>query len=758
MQDPELTAAEQEACEEALKRIAECTRRRSTVLDLSGLKLTRLPAKIGQLGKLTELNLSHNLLAALPPELGQLPNLTRLDLSHTPLAELPPVIGQLANLAVLDVSNTPLATLPLELGQLANLTRLELSHTRLTALPPELGRLAKLTRLYLSHTPLAALPPEVGQLGGLTRMYLSHNRLATLPPELGRLANLTRLDLSHNRLEVLPPELGQLAKLTVLDLSHNRLAALPPELGQLAKLTVLSLTANRLAALPEPLRELEHLESLFLHDNPDLQLLPSVLGADPRVTGEPPTGPLSSASAKSILGFYFARLLGETRPLNEVKLLLLGRSGVGKTSLMQALRDLAVRDREDSTPGVGLSEWTLDSGKDEPVTVHGWDFSGQELTHALHPFFFSRRSLYVVVLAGRDHREQDDADYWLRLIETHAVDEQGQGPPVIVALNQWNVPGQRPEVDRGALRERYPFIRGFVEMDCKVKKGVAILKAALSRELERMPWVREPFPEEWHAVRRTLAADQPHLTEDDYRARCVDQSVIDQGQQDYLAEILHQLGTALNYRHDPRLAEAAVWQPEWLTKHLYAMLHRAEKQAGLLTSAEVALVLYDEPDPTLHAHLMRFMERCGLARPWQSKTGEGWLVPQTLPTAPAPNLEDFITAAGASRQRWLYQEIPEGIVARVSERRFDHIEEQREQKQLWRGGVILARKGARALIQELPHERQVQLTVIGPRQLRLQLADLCREELREIHATFPGLEAAEEFRRKGEWVAVTDAR
>jgi Leucine-rich repeat (LRR) protein len=83
-----MTAAEHEACEEAMKRIGECVRRRGTVLDLSQLNLTRLPLKIVQLAKLTELDLSHNLLAELPAELCQLPGLARLDLSNNPLRVL----------------------------------------------------------------------------------------------------------------------------------------------------------------------------------------------------------------------------------------------------------------------------------------------------------------------------------------------------------------------------------------------------------------------------------------------------------------------------------------------------------------------------------------------------------------------------------------------------------------------------------------------------------------------------------------------
>ena len=98
MPDPELTSSAREARDVALKRIAECARRRVTVLDLSGLALTSLPDEIVQLTKLTELDVSSNRFASLPPHIGQLDQLVRLDLSHNQLASLPAELGRLTQL------------------------------------------------------------------------------------------------------------------------------------------------------------------------------------------------------------------------------------------------------------------------------------------------------------------------------------------------------------------------------------------------------------------------------------------------------------------------------------------------------------------------------------------------------------------------------------------------------------------------------------------------------------------------------------
>jgi internalin A len=776
MPDPEMSAPERPVSEEALKRIAECARRRVTTLDLSGLGLACLPPKLtqlakltdlnlsnnhlqnlpqdlGQLAKLTRLDLSHNLLRSLPPELSQLSNLTLCYLSHNDLGTLPPELCQLTNLTLLDLSNNKLGSLPPELGQLAALKRLDLSNNQLGALPPELGRLANLTRLYLSHNPLRSLPNELGQLANLTRLILTHNRLSIFPPELCRLAKLTVLDLSNNQLSMLPAEFGWLANLTELDLDNNQLECLPPELGQLAKLTVLRLVANRLAALPNRLLELAMLEKLLLHDNPALQLSPSVLGSDPRKNPAPRV-----ASAQSILEFYFARQAGKARPLNEVKLLLVGPAGAGKTSIVQALRDLPFREREVSTSGIELDDWVMTGSGDQPVTAHVWDFAGQGMTHALHRFFFSMRSLYVLVLSGQDNHAEDDAEYWLRLIQEYATDEHGEGPPVIVALNKWNLPGCRPEVDRAALRERFACIRGFVEMDCKAKKGIPALKAALCRELERMPWVREPIPEAWDNVRRDLttgATQRPHLTATEYRALCVEHGVQDEGQQEYLAEILHNLGVILTYRNHPLPHAVAMLQPKWLTSHLYALLRRAYKLDGVLRQSDVEMVLQQEKTDTARAYLLQSLECFAIAHALQTAAGAAWLVPQALPdTLPATHQETFRSTVDITRMRYTYQLPPDGLLVRLYVLRYDFIEEINAKKQLWRSGVILSRKGARAMICTATQPPQVTLTVIGPAATRHQLVDLCQAEMREINAAIAAHDPLGEIQVRGEWVPI----
>jgi len=229
---------------------------------------------------------------------------------------------------------------------------------------------------------------------------------------------------------------------------------------------------------------------------------------------------------------------------------------------------------------------------------------------------------------------------------------------------------------------------------------------------------------------------------------------MDEGLQDYLSETLHHLGIALCYRNDPRLHESLVLQPEWLTKYAYALRHRAEKQEGILKHSDLEMVLQMEKDESNRACLMRIMQCFGIVHPAQAAAGL-WLVPQALPCAPPAGLLDaFSDALAAKRLRYTYQKLPDDLVERVIMRRFDFIEELNEKKLLWRGGVILARKGARALIQAAPQDHQVRLTVIGPHKTRHQLADLCQLEMSNIHAEIPGLESIGEFQTRDGWLPI----
>ncbi|WP_417913610.1 ADP-ribosylation factor-like protein [Candidatus Electronema sp. JM] len=295
---------------------------------------------------------------------------------------------------------------------------------------------------------------------GATWLNLFNQGLSEIPPEVFALKQLTYLGLTHNRLAFLPPELFEMKQLTQLELSDNCLISLPPEVFTLKQLTLLNLIRNHLVTLPPEINQLPKLKDIWSFDNP--------------LVSPPYEIAIKGISA---IREYFAEMEGESKELAEVKIILVGEGASGKTSLVRRLRGEQFDPHEPMTHGISINKWRPASAGQLPC-CNVWDFGGQEIMHATHQFFLSRRSLYVLVL---DNRRDERPEYWLRYIETFGGDS-----PVLVVLNKQDInPGF--DLNRPFLHEKYPFIKGFWPLSCHSGQGMAAFTQALHEELDKVP-------------------------------------------------------------------------------------------------------------------------------------------------------------------------------------------------------------------------------------------------------------------------------
>ena len=184
---------------------------------------------------------------------------------------------------------------------------------------------------------------------------------------------------------------------TSVDLGRRGLRELPESIGRLTQLRELSwLGRNQLTTLPESMQKLIHLEELFLHGNDALGIPPEILGPTwQQVSGRKG----KPANPAEILQYYFRSRAEATRALNEAKILLVGQGGVGKTSLVKRLVHNAFDPEEPKTEGINITQWPIpaQSGEaDGNIRLNIWDFGGQEIMHATHQFFLTKRSLYLL--------------------------------------------------------------------------------------------------------------------------------------------------------------------------------------------------------------------------------------------------------------------------------------------------------------------------------------------------------------------------
>jgi small GTP-binding protein len=306
----------------------------------------------------------------------------------------------------------------------------------------------------------------------------------------------------------------------------------------------------------------------------------------------------------------FFRARGGKRSLNEAKLILVGFGGVGKTSLVNRIvRGKSFDHYERMTEGIAITDWSLRLHS-EDVRLHVWDFGGQEIMHATHQFFLTARSLYLLVLNGRQGREDADAEYWLNMIKSLAADS-----PVIVILNKIQ---EHPfDINRRALQGKFSNIKAFVETDCSDDTGLADLHRLIREETDRLPHLRDTFPAAWFAIKDQLAEmAESYLTFDAYQQLCTQHGECDEEGQERLASFLHILGVALNYRDDPRLHDTHVLKPEWVTQGIYSILNakRLAAEYGELTLGELKEILnatrYPRAQHLFLIELMRKFELC----------------------------------------------------------------------------------------------------------------------------------------------------
>jgi internalin A len=560
-----------------------------------------------------------------------------------------------------------------------------------------------------------------------THLALYGIKLTEVPESIAQLTDLQELNLSNNKLMSLPESIAQLSNLKEIHLYQNQLMSLPEAIGQLPNLKDLNLSNNKLMSLPEVIAQLTNLQGLYLHGNDELSLPAEILGStwlEELFEETPLAKPL--AKPQEILDYYF-RLRGGKRPLNEAKLILVGYGYVGKTSLVNRLVHKTFDKDSKETEGIQITQWPIQLNGNEDVRLNIWDFGGQDITHATHQFFLTQRSLYILVLSGRQGHEDADAEYWLNLIQSFSNES-----PVIIVLNKIK---EHPfDVNRRGLKQKFPDIKDFIETDCETGLGLDKLNQAIKRETDRLKHLRDAFPSSWFGIKDKLAAmTENFITFERYRSLCNEQGETDGTSQNSLAFFLHSLGIILNYNDDPRLQDTHVLNPHWVTKGIYPIL-KAETLAnkkGELNVCDFATILDPNDYPSeRHPFLFELMRKFELCVRFPDDEGR-YLIPQLLDKQQPPEAETFEPAECLNFQ-YHYTSLPEGLLPRFIVRTHTLSTDQPR----WRTGVILEFDGDRALVKADVQDKRVLISVTGSPLGRRTLLNIIRFNFEYIHNSF----------------------
>jgi internalin A len=411
------------------------------------------------------------------------------------------------------------------------------------------------------------------------------------------------------------------------------------------------------------------LDCLRLIDNPDLNIPDEILD--------------NTEDPQAILSYYFETLApqvaeADVRPLHEAKLILVGQGAVGKTSLVNRLLHDTFNPAENITEGIEVTPWDVQVDGDD-IRLNIWDFGGQEIMHATHQFFLSRRSLYLLVIDARQDEGDNRMDYWFRIIETF-----GKDSPIILVVNKSD---QRPlDLDERGLLAKYRQLRAIVSTSCKDGAGIEVLKAEIVKTLAEMTHIYDKLPLPWFKVKQQLEqlkGKRNTLSYDGYEELCEREGLTQQGRETLLG-FLHDLGVVLNFRDHVPLENTHILNPTWVTNGVYQIINDkplVKELEGVLDPPNLKRILSEKEynRPALRAVITAMMNRFELSHTFLHNSHTYHLIPTLLPKdqPETGEWEDSLCF------EYHYDVLPSSLIARLIVRLFTVVEVNRA----WRNGV-----------------------------------------------------------------------
>ncbi|MEO1181413.1 MAG: COR domain-containing protein, partial [Cyanobacteria bacterium J06636_28] len=381
--------------------------------------------------------------------------------------------------------------------------------------------------------------------------------------------------------------------MTTLYLDGNQLTTVPKELGQLANLTTLYLDKNQLTTVPKELGQLANLTTLYLNGNPNL------VSPSPEIVEQ---------GTQAILA-YLREQKDDGKRQWISKLLVVGEGGVGKTSLLRALRNEAFEVQQSSTHGIEIKKLALTHPTETDVimTLNTWDFGGQEIYHATHQFFLTNRSLFLLAFNARLGFEQGKLIYWLKTIRANAP----ESPVILVATWSDERDADLPLSD---LKQQFPQIIDLYEVSNKTRNGVEALKQAITTVAAELPLMGELWPATWLTFANTVRKSKGKQTTPRQFWDVMTRANVSAEGQPVLANWLHELGDILFFQDDDDVNDLVILKPQWVTEYISKVLTAEEviKRNGIFTRQCMNHVWADI-QPGLRNFFLRLMERFDLS-------------------------------------------------------------------------------------------------------------------------------------------------
>lgn len=439
------------------------------------------------------------------------------------------------------------------------------------------------------------------------------------------------------------------ARIEALNLRGNKLTQSPIE--GMTRLRLLDLCENQVTEVLPHSQSLAHLEKVWLYDNP-------------KITTPPPE--IVKRGPAAVLQYYQSVVPreGKAKRLYEAKMLILGEGGAGKTSLARRLidREAALPTKDESTRGIDVLSYEFKTQEGETFLLRFWDFAGQEIYHATHQFFLTKRSLYVLVDNTR-FSTTEGADntfyYWFRVAELY-----GDQSPLLLVQNE--MADRSKDINYAGFVQDFPFVKGRYPVNIQSNRGLDALAEAISGFAMGLPHVGEVWSEQWLDARRALeklGEERDYIDYETFVQILEKNGIKEEGEVNVLSDYLHDLGVILYYKDEPDLCNLVILRHQWAIDAVYKVLdHEGVKgRFGKFTQRDIDGIWSDSKYRFRKAELLLLMERFELCYKLAGEPEDTWLatqlLPEEAPSIPWDNYQNLYV-------RYVFRFMPKGLIPR----------------------------------------------------------------------------------------------
>jgi small GTP-binding protein len=508
-------------------------------LDLSDNSITDISVLDG-MRSIIHLYLSNNSITDISALEG-MRSIIHLDLSNNSITDISALEGMrsITNLILSHNSITDISALE----GMRSITYLYLYNNSITDISALEG-MRSITNLILSHNSITDISALEG-MRSITHLYLYNNSITDISALEG-MRSITNLYLYNNSITDISVLEG-MRSITHLDLSNNSITDISALEG-MRSITKLDLSENSITDI-SALEGMSKLEYFYIENNP--------------IVEDIDISELQNLSAKAKIEYIIAAKSSGTVVLNEFKLLVVGDERVGKSSTINRVVDRAYSTNQSTTEGIDICNHLL---KDE-IKVNIWDFAGQELTHHVHHYFLSSRSLYMLLLDAQEMDSESKIEYWLETIKTYAKDS-----PIIVVVNKIDK-NSTYKFDLHRFEKEYNIV-ALHYISAEENTNIDTLKESIYSIASAQESVKKSIPKSYMMIKEWFEEQKKSvdiLPKHEFEAKCK-KECIDKAAQESILELLHEIGTIVCFYATKSLKDLHILNPKWITNGVYKII------------------------------------------------------------------------------------------------------------------------------------------------------------------------------------------